>query len=128
MNDLPQITKGIQLPAGAKYKLYVFLNCFDLNDTEGEAVQFLKSDNRTLLFIYATGLGRVMPNEGIDSCIENLTTLTSLQMTEDTNPQRLRVSLIPDHRLAHGLGRDATWATTILAEKEAVKNSKASFR
>jgi hypothetical protein len=39
----------------AQYKMVVFLNCWNLNDTQRAAIDSLKNNNRTLVFCYAGG-------------------------------------------------------------------------
>lgn len=93
-----------RLPA---YKLYIFLNAFQLNATRRAALdRALKRDGRTALWLYAPGYIKEAPS------LDYMTELTGLRFGKGARPWNTRMHITNfDHPITQNLPPDTSWGT-----------------
>lgn len=89
------------------YKLYVFLNPFQLDKTRREALKReMRKDGRAALWIYAPGY------IDTDCSLTNMTDLTGITFDCGDHPWGPMINLIDlSHPITRGLAQDLTWGT-----------------
>ena len=93
----------LSLDAMPDYKLYIFMNCFSLNNESRRAIcEKVKKRGATALFLYAQGF--INPDEEQRLSVQNIQALTEIQMEQQD------VSLFTSFRLeedyANAIGSD----------------------
>ncbi len=93
------ITDDLTHPDMGDYKVYVFLNAYRLTDEEVAAINSLKRDGKTLVFMYAPGF-----ISGSRLSIERASDLVGMQLAWSPEATTLQCEAAPlDHPLGEGL-------------------------
>lgn len=85
------LSSDIANPALRRFRCFLFLNCWKLDDKQREAVEALKSGGRTLIFVYAPGAW-----DGKCLSADLLSHLTGLPITRLPDGGELRAKWLAD--------------------------------
>ncbi len=80
-------------------KVYLFINCADLTDTDRANIKALKRNGNILVFTYAAGLGRIDANMDVSEDIAAMSELLGIKMEITEEPLRPKVRLLEQHPL-----------------------------
>jgi len=92
------------------YKLYIFLNCFYLNDAERKAIdEKIKRDGNVALWLFGAGIGN---ESGLS--LDNMTALTGFQLASLDSIWELTCSIRNyQHPITRGLKADTVFGTDL---------------
>ena len=91
----------MQDPAMPDYKLYVFVNVFELTDAEREAIKAkLRKNHAAALFVYASGV--INPDKEKRFSADNIADLTGFAMVMDPEERSPKFRILP-HSITAGM-------------------------
>ncbi len=106
----PYLLSDLDNPKLRDFKLYIFLNTFQVTPAQREAIHDrLKRNAATAVWVYAPGY-----IDGKKLSLENMTALTGIKLAEDDTPGELHVDIIDNgSAYAQGLPKDFAYGTDV---------------